>query len=241
MSAELEAIYVALQYISRNGIMNAVIMTDSKSGCEFILNQMDKDERDETTDKILNMASTYKTTIQWIPGHTGVQGNEMADRLAKAGLDQDNICNNKIFIHDAWNYFERLSEEGAQQWYLEYTSELGKGRKFFQVQNTIPNKPWHYKLELNNTEIRTLNRLLSGHDFSRYWLYKMKLADDCICTICDVIDNAEHTLFFCVKYAVTRTKYNLDRYCNIYQVLEAKDTTLLRNVVNFLKEIKSNI
>lgn len=241
MSAEIEAIHVALQYINRSGLINTVIMTDSRSGCEYLRNQLDNDERDTVIDKILMMAAVTRTSIQWVPGHVGVRGNEIADQLAKQALSGNNVHSNKILFHDAVGYFERLCDESAQQWYLEYTTELGKGRKYFQIQNTIPQKPWHYKLDLDNKQIRTLNRLLSGHDFSRFWLHKMKLADDCICESCDTIDNAEHMLFFCVKYAVTRSKYELDKFSNIYQIWNQNNTSILRNVVNFLKEIKSSI
>ncbi|XP_062557306.1 uncharacterized protein LOC134222180 [Armigeres subalbatus] len=241
MSAEIEAIYVALQYITRNEITNAVIMTDSRSGCQYIRDQIDKKVRDNVINNILIMAATTRTSIQWIPGHTGIRGNEMADQLAKSALENEISCNNRILLHDAIGYFQRRSEEDAQQWYLDYCSEFGKGRKYFQIQNTIPHKPWHYKLELNNIEVRTLNRLLSGHDFSRFWLCKMKLEDDCICEICDTIEDAEHTIFFCVKYATTREKYGLDNFCNIYNVWNRKDVELLRNVVRFLKEINSKI
>lgn len=241
MSAEIEAIYVALQYITRSNITSPVIMTDSKSGCELIRSNIAKRERDRVIDNILEMATKSGTTIQWIPGHTGVKGNDMADQLAKAGTTSDNICKNKLLIHDGLNYFASVSEQEAQLWYLNYTAELGKGRKFFQVCNTIPKKPWHHKLPLNNIEVRTLNRLLAGHDYSNYWLSKMKIKDDCICDICDVVDNSEHVIFYCVKYALTRQKYNLDQYCNIHQLYEKKDLTLLKNVTNFLREIKSTI
>lgn len=241
MTAELEAIYVALQYVTAHKLQNAVIMTDSKSGCEYIIRNQDTNTRDKMIDNILRMAATSNTTIQWIPGHTGLNGNDTADQLAKAGICQEETCSNKILLHDALNYFNSLSEESSQQWYLQYSAELGKGRKFFQIQNTIPSKPWHHKLQLSNIEIRTLNRLLSGHDYSKYWLHKMKLEDDNFCDVCDVLENSDHVVFFCAKYAEKREQYHLDEYCNIYQVFQKKDVTLLQNVVRFLKEIKSHI
>lgn len=175
MSAELEAIWVALQYIWRSGIVNAVIMTDSKAGLEFIKLNINERYRDEIVERLLSIASRTHTTLQWIPGHAGTTGNEVADRLAKSALEQDYICNNKVFSHDAKNYFLRLGDTNAQQWYLEYAAVDGKGRKFFQFQNTIPAKPWYTEVQLTNHETRTLNRLLAGHDYSAYWLCKMQI------------------------------------------------------------------
>lgn len=244
MSAELEAICVALQYIERSGLTNAVIMTDSKSGLEFIKLNIENRFRDEIVEDILTMAAGTRTSLQWIPAHVGTYGNEIADQLAKAGMKQTEqlkICSNKMFIHDVDNYFYRLEDNDAQQWYLEYAAVSGKGRRYFQFQNTIPAKPWYHKKQLTNFETRTLNRLLAGHDYSSYWLFKMRIQPDCICEICDVVENAEHIIFFCVKYAQTRRKYELDNYCNIYQVFETNNTTLIRNVVAFLKEIDKHI
>nr|XP_029732488.1 uncharacterized protein LOC115268543 [Aedes albopictus] len=101
MSAELEAIYVALQYLEKRQIYNAVILTDSKSGCELIRSQMDNNEQDEVIFSIIRKAAGMMTRIQWIPGHVNVQGNETADRLAKLGLDQTEAVVNKMFPHDA--------------------------------------------------------------------------------------------------------------------------------------------
>lgn len=241
MSAELEAIWVALQYIRRSGISNAVIMTDSKAGLEFIKSNINERFRDEIVERLLSMAARTHTTLQWIPGHTGTAGNEIADQLAKSALEQDLICNNKVFSHDTKNYFLHLGDTNAQQWYLEYAAVDGKGRKFFQFQNTIPTKPWYTEVQLTNSETRTLNRLLTGHDYSAYWLCKMHIQSNCICDNCDEVENAEHILFSCAKFAQTRRKYELDNFKNIYQIFATKNTTLLRNVIAFLKEINKHI
>lgn len=238
MSAELEAIYIALQYISRNQIMDAVIMTDSKSGCEFLLSAKDENPRDEVAEKILKTASETRTSIQWIPGHVDVAGNEVADHLAKSALNKDSTANNKILKHDAVNYFLQLTELRAQEWYVNYTSENGKGRKFFALQNTIPRKPWHHGIGLENGEVRTLNRIFAGHDYSKHGLFRMKLAEDCLCDLCDEIEDAKHLILFCIKYLNIREKYDLDKYNSLQEIYATKNVNVLKNVTRFLKEIK---
>lgn len=241
MSAEIEAIYVALQYITRNRLQDSVIMTDSKSGCQFIQNGQVASERDETVEDILRMASASRTTIQWIPGHVKIAGNEVADQLAKAGLNQVTTAKNNIFIHDAINYFQQFAATRSQEWYVNYTAEQGKGRKYFALQNTIPEKPWHHGLALENGEVRTLNRIFSGHDYSRYGLYKIRIENDCLCDICEEIEDAKHLILFCVKYLIPREKYELDRFNTLDEIYATKDVNILRNVTRFLKEIKKKI
>ncbi|XP_062534426.1 uncharacterized protein LOC134203578 [Armigeres subalbatus] len=228
MSAELEAIYVALQYVEKRQIYNAVILTDSKSGCELIKHQMDNNEQDEIIHAIISKAAMMKSKIQWIPGHVNVQGNETADALAKLGLNQTNEASNKIFPHDAINKCKEMVTEEVQEWYVNYTQEEGKGRKFFQFQTGINPKPWHQNLSLTNSEVRTLNRLIAGHDYSPYWLSIMHIKDEMYCELCQTPNTSEHIILNCIKHLHLRDKHKLDSYFKIQDVFETKDVANLK-------------
>lgn len=237
MSAELEAIHMALQFIKNSSISAAVIMTDSKSGLTLVKTAKQNNVRDEVIDSILQMARETETTLQWIPGHVNIKGNELADTLAKAALSQEETINNKMMIHDAVSYFTNLADEQMQHWYVNYTAELGKGRKFFALQTAIRKDPWHKKLQLNNEETRTLNRIFSGHDYSKYGLHKMNLENDCMCETCDQIEDAKHLILFCTKYENIRKKLDLDGIHSIQEIFEDKNTETMKKVTKFLKEI----
>lgn len=241
MSAELEAILIALQYMERNNIEGAVILTDSKSGCEFIKSQLEEVERCEIIQIIVEKAMRQRTCIQWIPGHVGLAGNEIADSLAKAGLHSNVIANNRLLPQDAYNWIKNDVFADLQQWYVNYTQELGKGRKFFKIQTGINPTSWFHNLPLNNSETRTLNRLLAGHDFSPYWLSKLKIKDDLYCDYCDCLNTSEHIIFECVKHLLPRDKHNLDKFYSIQQAFEDKNVDTLKNICKFLKDIKLNI
>ncbi|KXJ67850.1 hypothetical protein RP20_CCG025874 [Aedes albopictus] len=241
MSAELEAIYVALQYLEKRQIYNAVILTDSKSGCELIRSQMDNNEQDEVIFSIIRKAAGMMTRIQWIPGHVNVQGNETADRLAKLGLDQTEAVVNKMFPHDAISRCKDAIMDEVQMWYVSYTQEQGKGRKFFQYQTGINSKSWYHNVPLTNSEVRTLNRLIAGHDFSPYWLSVMRIKDDRCCELCEKPNTAEHIILNCIKHLQLRDKHQLDAFFTILDVFETKDVNNLKRLINFLKELKLQI
>lgn len=241
MSAELEAILIALKYLERNQIEGAVILTDSKSGCEVIRSQLLEVERDEPIQIIIEKATSQHTCIQWIPGHVGLAGNEIADNLAKAGLHSDEIVSNRILPHDAVNLIKNDITDEVQQWYVNYTQEQGKGRKFFKIQTGINPKSWFHNLPLSNTETRTLNRLLAGHDFSPFWLSKMKIQDEMYCDFCDCLNTSEHIIFECIKHLIPRDSHNLDKFYSIQQAFEDKNIETLKNVCKFLKTIKLSI
>ena len=85
--AELYAIYRCLLYRSRNSLSNFVIFTDSLSSILLLQNQYGNSNW-KLTSKIKRVleelySTGIKTVIQWVPLHTGILGNELADIIAK--------------------------------------------------------------------------------------------------------------------------------------------------------------
>ena len=73
-----------------------VVFTDAKSVLQALDNSNDKDlVIRNLADSISNLITTHKVmvTLQWISGHSRVQGNEKADELAKQGAKchQNNV------------------------------------------------------------------------------------------------------------------------------------------------------
>ncbi|GBN00433.1 hypothetical protein AVEN_55233-1 [Araneus ventricosus] len=44
-----------------------------------------------TFNKLKSLAVSYRIHLQWIPSHVNIQGNEIADALAKAGADDASV------------------------------------------------------------------------------------------------------------------------------------------------------
>ncbi|GBN72017.1 hypothetical protein AVEN_32417-1 [Araneus ventricosus] len=69
------------------------ILTDSRSSIQHLANW--HRVRDNTGMNILNklksLLVSYRLHLQWIPSHVNIQGDEIADALAKAGADDASV------------------------------------------------------------------------------------------------------------------------------------------------------
>ena len=101
LTAELHAIATALRIMNRDAETGrgrswgrVLVLTDSKSAAQVIASDPDRIDR---TDIWLKIAKEYtaliqhkvEVTILWIPAHCGIEGNEVADFIAKDGTRAD--------------------------------------------------------------------------------------------------------------------------------------------------------
>ncbi|XP_068233495.1 uncharacterized protein [Palaemon carinicauda] len=88
MQTELVAIKQALQYSIDNEEGPVVIHTDSRSPMQALQQEKNKENKALLADiKVLlyqNNERDRRVTLNWIPSHVGIPGNEKADELAKS-------------------------------------------------------------------------------------------------------------------------------------------------------------
>lgn len=129
MTAETLAIKVAMQHIHDRGIQRAVLLTDSQPACSFLKKNKNRNFRNAVANDILEKAKQNRTTIQWIPGHVRIEGNEIADELARQALSAQFVLENDIFVNDAISLFEGRQAGSINKWYQEYVKLKGKSLK----------------------------------------------------------------------------------------------------------------
>ncbi|KAL5020829.1 hypothetical protein ScPMuIL_002088, partial [Solemya velum] len=95
-SAELTAIAITINDILQSHIEKPVlILTDSLSGLQALGNYH-ANSNDSKITRILTTNTLCKqknvdVTFFWCPGHSGISGNELADKLVKSGLSHKKV------------------------------------------------------------------------------------------------------------------------------------------------------
>ena len=131
-TAELFAILLSLNWIKDVKPLRSVILSDSLSALQSISNY-NWSRPTPIVYEILFLLTNLlyeniKVCFDWVPGHSNIQGNEMADRLAKLSLN-DNIITSNIpltvseVMSASHNYFVKMWQ---QTW-----NECNTGRFFF--------------------------------------------------------------------------------------------------------------
>ena len=88
---ELLALYNATEALKlwERKPQKAVFLSDSLSALQSLTFETPDDSQKRLMDNINELAQSTKVAMQWIPAHTDIVGNEIADQLAKEGKKKD--------------------------------------------------------------------------------------------------------------------------------------------------------
>ena len=88
---ELLALYNATEALKlwERKPQKAVFLSDSLSALQSLTFETPDDSQKRLMDNINELAQSTKVAMQWIPAHTDIVGNEIADQLAKEGRKKD--------------------------------------------------------------------------------------------------------------------------------------------------------
>merc|ERR1719239_740300 len=200
--AEQEAIDISITDITNSFDIspetkcNVVIFTDSISALQALMNEQDTSK--ETSKLALNLnhlihKHQIDVVLQWIPGHSGIKGNERADTLAKQGANLPQPDVPVPYERAVQIIKSNMNVEWLNNWATNAT-----GRAVYNHM-TKPN-PKDPINRLQREEQSTIFRLRTGHVQLNSHLNRIKKDHPATCQLCLYPnETVEHHLFHCPK------------------------------------------
>jgi ribonuclease HI len=230
-TAELYAINESLDWVIENLNSNVlannrdvVIFSDSLSSLVSLEGRKSKTRPNLVNQIILkyNKISNNKVTIAWIPSHVNINGNEVADSLAKQALQHDSIyCNLKF---EARELDELVDEYIMHKWQNIFDrNKTGLFNK--AVNNNKVNSKIKYENTCRGKEV-VLSRLRLGRCRLNKYLHDMGKHGSGLCDTCKVPETVEHYVMSCPASKLNSIikqgckKENIP--CELNQVLSSK-------------------
>ena len=207
-TAELLAIYQAVLLYKRENLTNGVIFTDSKSALQIIANS--SNWGDNYLGALIAQNINTKTTLQWVPSHLGIKGNEIADRATHLAHSAAEIESLPIPYAD----FKR---EALRKISMKWEAELKNLTKGTHIGRITPGPTYDiWKSEKRAIDV-AYTRLRIGHTRLGSHMHRLKLQESPDCETCLKPETIEHFLLECNKYVTPRARMLLElRHLNLH-------------------------
>ena len=228
-SAELTAISVALSKITSQPNREYTVYTDSQSALRAIDGFKSNHPLIIEIQERIHTLSLKNVIINicWIPGHVGLEGNEEADKAAKAAASNDHLIICKTYYKDVKTLFRAtILTEWNQQWMNIQNNKLRS------IKDTV--MPWSSSIQKTRSHEVILSRLRIGHTRMTH-KHLMENDNPPICDICHVRISVQHILISCSKYDLLRRQH-----FGLHPVLETilGDKIDIQRLLIFLKGAK---
>ena len=211
LSSELFAIYKSLQSVKPP--FNHIIFSDSLSALELIAKQ-----RPETyiqivydiQELLLDLNQNNVVLLHWVKAHNGIIGNEIADRAANLGHQNNRTEMFPLSQNEYQSIIKgKITEYWNENWIRE-TSISGKGLFLRTIRTKIKYNNTLFSLKNRRDQV-VINRLRMGHVGVNSYLNRFNMAEEEYCQnlpcfVQGFPDTIEHFLCHCSLYTNFRNE-----------------------------------
>ena len=217
---------------------NAVYFSDSKAALEALENISINSNRNiqDLACVIDNLLTSYdiQVTLQWVPGHTDIRGNDYADRLAKQGASKeqpDNPCSYSTIRQVLRNNFKEI---WYNRWAMGNTGrvmyrEMDKPKPLDPInQLSRPDQSLIFQFRTQHTKLNC--------DINRFNPLHLPLCRNCN----HPYETVDHVLFECPKLEISRRQL-LPRLPSTANVLYGPRTQLVNTCLFIRLALRMNV
>ena len=173
-----------------------------------------------------------RITVAWTPGHTGVQGNEEADRLAKLGSKLDIQGPEPILPVPYASCIQEIRNWTLKRWKTSWTNR-GDCRRTKEVVSWVTPSLTVKLLSLSRSQLHLIMQMLTGHcNLQKHKKTTGRAADSC-CPKCGKEDETpDHHIGQCVSYQ------NIRKECFGNITVSMKTVMANKNIKTLAKYLK---
>ena len=117
----------------------------------------------------------FAVGLYWVPGHAGVRGNEIADRVARSGSGRRFIGPEPLLALSRQNIRRKMKRWMEKQHLAFWRGPCGTQRQAWELISNPNLATGARLLSFNRTQSRAVIGLLTGHNTLRRHLYVMGL------------------------------------------------------------------
>lgn len=244
--AELLAILEAAKWASLHKHPHTLILSDSKAAIQAAQYRSNTHPLVSLIHHTLHTHShTGRIELAWVKSHVGIAGNEAADTAAKSAALLHKASDYSSF---PISYTKRMAREMTLLAWRKRYEEAQEGQ---HTRNLLPTLDHIYTLFKNTHISFTLTQTLSGHSYSKSYLYKFHITESDACPCDDQTSQTiDHLLRQCPRF--TAARFNHTQVCrhldidpfNFVDILKHQSCVdsfvrLSSSVINALKEYNS--
>lgn len=229
-TAEAFAIMEALRYAMTVPEQNIIICTDSQSVLSSIAEMYSRNKLIQQIQSFISMMkqTNKEVLFLWVPGHTGVRGNEDADKAANAAHDMS--CEKPVSLSPkemAVPLLNLVFDSWLSMWNEAQDNKL----RAIKAQDL---SFWKSSVRVCRREEVVLARLRLGHSRLTHG-YLMRGEEPPQCGTCMCPLSVRHIFEDCLKFREQRAKHRIPP--SIAKAL-GDDVEMTDRIIDFCKETK---
>lgn len=182
---------------------------------------------------LYNMNKSKAVEIKWVPSHSGIQGNELADKAANSHWNEDHSDILKIPYTD---FYVLLKEKEKLRWEGHWKEKIKTtGKWYASIQQNLPARPWYNNIKeyTDRKYVTILNRLRFGHCQTPAHLFRMKIITEDKCNYCNQqAADLDHLFLNCTKFHIQRLLL-ISELSEVSSVIPTSVIEMLKNIRNY--------
>ena len=186
---------------------NLVFCTDSKAVLNALNNPLTNSKLVKDCKYFLNLlCANNRVTLLWVPAHCNIEGNEIADSLAKEGA-QLHLTGTKPVVPVSYD----SAIKAIKRYPLAKLKEVWRTASTCRTAKLFISKPisgvTKYALSLKKNQLRILIGIITGHARFKVHLMRLGRVHDTVCEDClEGDDDSVHYVCTCPAFGRARLR-----------------------------------